>query len=251
MACSAHIVLLLFGYSTLVFQARSERSRNPCHPGRSSSALGTDCEFIRLPLELCRDCRLNGYDSRGILNRCDAIYNINAPKCKAGLQKYVRLNPCDTIRKKHVQNFKSRDSQFGLDYFTYSICEECCDCIPRGARANQYNSRLKRKGRQGLISLVRGNCPAHAYYDVCRVWPNVRDVVRPGQPFKKNRPKICPIIQRWFFSPNSKNWSSNDNTRMDGRIKEFLRILNAAAGCEKEAVWKMCIGLETAQNRVW
>lgn len=247
MRMSADYAILVLFLFLLSFRTNAERSRNPCHPNRSSEDLGTKCEFIRLPFSLCSNCRLNGYDSKGYFNRCDAIYDINDPKCRAGLRAYVRLNECDTIRKKQVQNFNSKESQFALDYFVYSICEECCDCVPDGSKSSQYSSR---KMSSLLISYVRGNCPAHAHYDVCRVWPNIKDVTRPGEPFKRNSPEICPIIRQWFDSPNSKNWYSNDNTKMDQRIRAFLERLVKAAGCAQKAVWQMCVGLESAQNRV-
>lgn len=239
------VVVVLFLLSSLANAA--ERSRNPCHPNRSSSVLGTGCEFIRLPNSLCSNCRLNGYDGRGYFNRCDAIYDINESKCKAGLQDYVKLNPCDTIRKKQVQSFNSRDSQFALDYFVYSICEECCDCIPNGSSSSQYTSR---KNNKLLISYVRGNCPAHAFYDICRVWPDVKDVAKPGDSFKKNSPPACPLTRTWFDSPNSKDWYKNNNTKMDSRLRVFLERLVKAAGCEQKAIWQMCVGLESAQGRV-
>lgn len=244
---NVNVSILFILLSFLSTHIDAERSRNPCHPGRSSSVLGSNCEYIRLPYALCNNCKLNGYDSSGYFNRCDAIYNINNPKCKFGIRRYVQLNPCDTIRKKQLQSFNSRDSQFALDYFVYSICEECCDCIPDGSRKEQFLSRLK--GNK-LISYVRGNCPAHAHYDVCRVWPKVRDVARPGQPFIRNRPQICPIILQWFRSPNSRNWSGNNNTKFSKSILEFLQRLVKAARCESKGTWQMCVGLEKAQSRV-
>lgn len=227
--------------------AYGERSRNPCHPGRRVELLGATCEYIRLPPRLCRDCKLTGYDSRGYFDDCSAIYDLEDNSCRKVLEEYVELNPCDTVRGNQVKTYDDPESRAALDYFTYSICEECCDCIPRGAKQSEFRQRFLQKT---LISLERGNCPAHAHYDICRVWPEVRFVTLPGLPLRTNLPKICPIIREWFSSDASKGWSSNDNTQMDPRIKRFLRIFTRFAKCSNKQSWLMCVGLESAQNRI-
>lgn len=103
---------------------------------------------------------------------------------------------------------------------------------------------------EGLTWYVRGNCPAHAHFDVCRVWPNVRDVAPEGRPFVRDRPLICPLIRKWFFSPNSVDWPTNDDTRISKSIHQYLRAHVEAAGCRRKGLWQMCAGLETAQGRV-
>lgn len=237
----------LFAFFSLTHVICAQRSRNPCHDGRSVESLGTDCEYITMPPELCRDCRLAGFDSGGYFNDCSAIYNLRDDRCRKALELYAKLNPCDTIRRAQIKTYNKPESRVALDYFTYSICEECCDCIPRGAKPDQFRARLLNKT---LISFRRGNCPAHAHYDVCRVWPEVRYITTPGRPLRKGLPKICPIIRDWFFSDASKDWYKNDNTQMDPRIMRFLRIYARSARCYNKQTWLMCHGLESRQNRV-
>lgn len=234
-------------FLSLIALSSANRSRNPCHPNRSAEKLGTSCEEIVLPPKMCRKCRLRGYDAQGYLNDCESIYRIEDPECRAEIQNYVDLNPCDTVRAEQMSAFDDDLNRKGLDYFVYSICEECCDCIPRDAEADKFDEMKKNKT---LISLVRGNCPAHAHYDICRVWPEVRTLTVPGIPFRQNLPKICPLIRSWFFSDLSKGWASNDNIEMDWRIRRFLRMFNRFARCRNKQTWQMCVGLESAQNRI-
>lgn len=225
----------------------TQAGKNPCHRDRNENTLGTDCEVITMPWDLCAKCRLRGYDKNGNLNQCDSIYKLEEEECKAEIGKYVNLNPCDEKRAQQFANYNDHRNREYLDYFVYSICEECCDCIPQGAEIADYNWRSQ---QYKLISLSRGNCPAHAHYDVCRVWPQIRTMKLPGEATQQNMPLACPLIRKWFYSPLSKNWSSNQNTVMDWRIRVFLRMFNRVARCRRKETWQMCAGLEIAQNRI-
>lgn len=224
-------------------------STHPCHPGRNVEKLGADCEFIRFPPEMCSKCSLRGYSPLdGAFNDCSSIYKIEQPGCKAEIGKYVDLNKCDAVRRKQFQDFFNPENFMALDYFVYAICEECCDCIPRKSTEDEYEHRLS---EGSLINLRRGNCPAHAFYDICRVWPEVRFISSTQGEKMKNWPKMCPMVQSWYNSEESRGWLTNEETKMDGRLRRFLEQFNREARCRNDYTWKMCVGLEKAQNRVW
>lgn len=229
--------------------ASAESGKNPCHPNRRVESLGVPCEGIYLPPRMCDKCQLSSYDSKGIFDDCTAIYKIAEPACKAELERYSELNQCDTVRKAQLDNFDDPANRKALDYFVYSVCEECCDCIPRGARSDQYDER-KTATPQTLTSLVRGNCPAHAHYDICRIWPEIRHITKPGGTLRLGLPKACPLIREWFFSPASKGWFSQDNTNINFKVRRFLRIFNSVARCRRRSTWQRCTDLEVAQNRI-
>lgn len=243
---TSHLAVLFFILFPFV---SGERSRNPCHPGRSASRLGAPCEGIYLPTRLCRSCELSGYDSNGFFNDCTAIYKVSEPKCKAQLELYTKLNPCDTVRAAQLGNLGNATNRRDLDYFVYSVCEECCDCIPSGARPWAYNQRRAR-GISALTNLARGNCPAHAYYDICLVWPLVRHVSAPGNRLRSSFPKICPLLTSWFKSPAANNWNNNNNVTMAAPIKNFLLLFNRVARCRARPTWESCTALEKAQRRI-
>lgn len=222
--------------------------RNPCHPNRNVETLGAfGCEVFTLPRGMCRSCDFRGFDSRGNLDDCSAIYNIDARPCKRQIGEYVRLNPCDTIRARQWRDFDNPANKMALDYFIYSICEECCDCIPNMSTADQFGARFN---SNTLISLNRGNCPAHAHFDICRIWPDVTTVTIDGVAPRQGLPKICPQIRSWIESPAGRDWPNNDNADINFRITRFLRIFNRFARCRNRVTWRRCIGLERSQGRI-
>eukprot|EP00177_Eucheuma_denticulatum_P000654 GFKZ01001171.1.p1 GENE.GFKZ01001171.1~~GFKZ01001171.1.p1 ORF type:complete len:247 (-),score=0.08 GFKZ01001171.1:384-1124(-) len=222
--------------------------RNPCHPNRNVETLGSfGCKNFTLPRGMCNPCEFRGFDSRGNLNDCAAIYNIDAQPCKSRIGEYVRLNPCDTIRARQWRDFDNPANKMALDYFMYSICEECCDCIPDGSTVAQYDAR---RLSGNLISLTRGNCPAHAHFDICRIWPDVETITIEGMPPRRGLPKICPMIRNWIESPAGRDWGGNNNVNINANITRFLRIFNRFARCRNRATWQRCIGLESSQGRI-
>lgn len=236
-------------FAAVLALASAISGKNPCHPNRRVELLGVPCEGIYLPPSMCDKCQLSEYDSRGNFNDCQAIYKIGEPECKAQIELYSELNPCDTVRKAQLEDFDSADKRTALDYFVYSVCEECCDCIPRGARSGQYDDRRRARPKT-LTSLVRGNCPAHAHFDICRIWPEIRHVTRPGGRLRLSRPKACPKIREWFFSPASDGWAGQDNTDISRDVKRFLSNFNSVARCRRRNTWKRCTDLEAAQRRI-
>jgi len=202
---------------------------------------------VKIPYNMCNQCNLKPYNSRGNFPIRQEIYDIDAPLCKAGIQRYVELNPCDDTRRRQMANFNNPDNHAAIGVFMYSVCETCCDCVPIGARANQFENR---RSSETLIELYRGNCPAHAVYDICKIWPNIRATTNPNIPAKSEWVPICPLLRDWLRSPASNGWLRNPHVSMDYRIKRFLRKLNTSAGCRKQHVWQECTRMELAQGRV-
>lgn len=224
-------------------------NKNPCHNGRNVDVQGAPCEGVIIPKKLCRKCRLGDFDELGNFGSCRAIYMLDEPACKEQLEKYVSLNPCDTTRAAQLAGFNVTMNRQSLDYFVYSVCEECCDCVPAGSRPEQF-AMLKALGVSKLTSVVRGNCPAHAHYDICKLWPEIRHVASEDKPLRLNLPKVCPMLKSWVMSPAGKNWISNNDAVINNDIKRFLNIFNSVAKCRSKNVWQKCAALETAQDRI-
>lgn len=223
-------------------------SRNPCHESKGSNGAGVTCEKVRLPPKLCGACKLKPPGPGGNFVNCKAIYDLDDPACKLQLENYARMNRhCDPVRSRQVENFSNPANKMGLDYFVYSVCEECCDCIPIGAKVSQYDDRKK---NNTLYSSRRGNCPAHAAYDICLIWPNVKFVSGAKSKDQFWRPKICPLLRSWLNSPQSNNWLEKSFVPMDNRILEFLNRFGRVARCGNRDTWMRCHGLEEAQKRV-
>ena len=150
-----------------VYVACRGQGKNPCHSRKWAMGRGVNCEGVHLPTLMCNKCSLKPVRPNGTFYNCKSVYNIKSKGCKEQLWKYVKANPCDEVRKEQLKRFNSADVE-GLDYFIYSICEECCDCILKGTKHEDYEM-LKKKHkttRPTLYTPLRGNCPAHAHYDV-------------------------------------------------------------------------------------
>lgn len=239
---SQFIILLL---STVLLHVSADK--NPCHPMKPKNGAGVTCEKIRLPNKLCLSCKLKQPLPDGNFRNCQAIYDIDDPACLTQLRKYAALNKdCDPVRPRQLAKL-TKENKVGLDYFVYSICEQCCDCIPRGADPTQYKGR---KAKNKLFYASRGNCPAHAYYDICQVWPNVRFVSGTGMGDQFNRPIICPLLKKWFQSPASANWLQKSFVPMNINIRNFLGRFAKAARCGNRDTWERCANLEFAQRRL-
>ncbi|PXF39989.1 hypothetical protein BWQ96_10304 [Gracilariopsis chorda] len=216
----------------------------PCHMDKQS--LNSMCRQVRLPRELCSKCTLRLVKENGGFKDCKSIYNLDAPGCKAKLQRYVDINPCDGKRASQVKAWNPT-SKMQLDYFVYSVCEQCCDCIYKGATPGQFQ---RRKNENRLFHPERGNCPAHAVYDICKVLPNIRYMALGGAPFKEGWENTCKDLRMWLRSEASKNFSTNHNAKMSGNIKKFLRSVNVANQCGSETVWTRCVRMERKQMHI-
>ncbi len=167
-----------FPYSCLLLTftltlLRTVKGGFPCHANRR--ALGAwGCQSATLPYGLCKACPIKPVKPNGDFKDCKSIFNLDAPQCLPKLKQYVQLNPCDKQRKNQVQQWTTskqpwikKQAKQKLDYFIYALCEECCDCIPKSSLHVPW---WKAKQNENLLyTSKRGNCPAHAHFDVsCR-----------------------------------------------------------------------------------
>lgn len=235
--------VLVISVVLMVLSSPADANKNPCHPNKwANGEFG--CEKVVIPAGLCNQCQLKAHQGNGNFQDCKSIYNLGTAGCKAQLNQYVNMNPCDKKRKNQMANFGA--NKVGLDYFVYSVCEQCCDCVPFGATAGQYDSR---KASGGLFQANRGNCPAHAYYDICKVLPNVKYFSKPGQGDQGGYQKACPALKQWFNSPASNNWLGS-TTSISPTVSKFLGSVFWNSGCGQKSVWQKCANLEQAQNRI-
>ena len=225
------------------------QGKYPCH-GEKDILGAHSCSGVTLPYRLCSACSLKPVAPNGDFVQCNNIYALDNQQCKTELERYVEMNPCDDKRKDQLMGWSSWDIQ-NLDYFVYSVCEHCCDCIPKGTKEWQFES-LSQSHTDEIPSLYkpdRGNCPAHAFYDICKLYPNVKYMRTPWGPKHEDWPEACPILDQWFYSGASSNWA-NSVTSLNFEAKRFLNNVNVANQCKNEEVWKSCRNMEAAQGRV-
>lgn len=228
--------------------------RNPCHPGRRYLGEGNTCKVYRVPPRLCRKCMLNetNINPTGKFLDCTNIYNIIDPECRVELQRYAKWNKCDALRNQQVAAFE--ENIVPLDYFVYSICEECCDCVSTGAKESQY---WRRRRDQTLFQTAeRPNCGTHAAADMCSVWPNVRAVVNwynelPSYEEVEALPEVCPILKTWRqLRIQSDSLSEEERNTVPEEAQPFLKNFTRIARCSARPVWQACIRLESSQSRI-
>ncbi|PXF42360.1 hypothetical protein BWQ96_07880 [Gracilariopsis chorda] len=207
------------------------------------------CGVVALPPRLCSACKLKPILPGGHFEDCTSIFDLESQSCRAELKEYVRLNKhCDPVRAEQVPKMMSSGgARQGLDYFIYSICEQCCDCIPRGTHISQYGFR---ESIGKLFNAGRGNCPAHAVYDVCKVWPKIRGVVSAGESRKVSAPMVCPHLKTWLRNPDNANWLHRNQVKYHPAVGNFLNSFIDAAGCSARPFWESCVRLETKQKRL-
>lgn len=238
----------MFAAVFAVLLATAVADRNPCHSKRYEQGNDVPCEVITLPPKLCPACKLRPLGYQGNFKDCSNIYNLDDGECRAQLVEYAKLNPCDKRRGWQTKDISA--NREALDYFTYSICEECCDCITMGSQFGQYGWR---KAAGTLFKEDRGNCPAHGHYDICRVWPNVKHVKSPWENTPSNlwsMPKVCPLFRDWKFGPHGQNWYNKQQVYISSPIRTFLKQFLKAAQCSEQSFWNDCMTLEKSQNRV-
>lgn len=223
------------------------RKQVPCHIKKWDQGSKVTCEGVLVPRRLCVQCGLKAVKKNGNFVNCKSMHNVDTEKCRAELRKYWKANPRDWKRKQQTERWNAGDKE-GLDYFVYSICEQCCDCIPKGSKIGILN-RLKSQGK--LYTHKRGNCPAQARYDVCKVLPHVRYISPIGGSNHTGWPKICPLLTQWKTSGRSENWLQNRNAAMSPAIVTFLYKMNQANSCSSVPVWNKCVGMETKQKRIF
>lgn len=241
-------VLSIAAFTALVSVALAQASVNPC-PSNKKAEAANGCEHVKIPEGMCKACPLNKPQNNGEFANCQNIFNLDAPSCKAKLEEYVAKNPCDTVRKALVNEW-SAASKKRLDYFAYSLCEQCCDNVPKGSKVEEYSWRNNGKNMK-LWSLTRGNGPAHFHYDICAIFPNFKSWVLPWSGYDVyTRPKLCPQLQSWLDSDASKNWVQNENAAMSNDITTGISDAMWALQCHNYEVWTRCVDLESKQKRV-
>lgn len=233
--------------------ASAAPSRYPCHPVKSATTNRANCTVVRLPSSLCLSCNLRPPAPDGSFLDCNHIFDISSDSCHQALQQYVDDNPCDSLRRDALQSYtddsNDESARSILDYFLYSICENCCDCIPMGRTASDYDALASSHTTDNptLWKEDRGNCPAHAVYDVCNVLPDVQSFTN-SLASVPTAPAACPALRSWLSSPASTSWRSNPETTITDDTRIFLRSLLQASNCENRLVWMRCHDLEDMQG---
>lgn len=214
---------------------------------------GSSCTTVRIPWNMCTACKLKPFTGTGPnlnfggVNRYD-IYDLSTAQCQAQLRRYAEYNPCDSTRTAAIASLGNSSSpNLALIYFMYSVCETCCDCVPIGARIEEYEQR---RAAGSLINIRRGNCAAHFHYDTCNVWPNTGQITGlRGKQF--DLAPWCPDFLDWINSPNSSRWPTNNNaTGITFNMARAMRQLTNKARCKEESQWKNCVRMESAQGRL-
>lgn len=208
------------------------------------------CTNFKIPRRMCLNCRMRPHDDNGNFNRDfnKDIYVWNTTACMNQLRRYAALNPCDTARTTMLQEPITAFKQQRIAVFLYSVCEQCCDCVPIGAKPWEYESR---KEAGTLVEHGRGNCAAHYYYDICGIWRNVSRVIPPWGTEREGLTQVCPQFTNWINSPDANGWLQNPNA--DGLTPDMLRAMRQLTDntqCDRRSVWRRCTRLERAQGRV-
>ena len=136
------------------------------------------------------------------------------------------------------------------DYFLYAVCEQCCDCVPMGSNDKLYDQYL---ADGTLMDPYRGNCPAHAFYDICKVFPVVEAITPIGAAMPSDTVPACGAgseLDKWFNSPASRGWESNPKTTLSAPLKRFFDGMLDAAACTDRKQWLACHDLEERQKKL-
>lgn len=241
-------------------QGVDQPGQHACHSSRETIGEGQEeCNGVYVvPRKLCSRCKIKDWDDdNGNYFHCRSIMNVMENGCLDEIGKYVKKNPCDKKRAadyetiKDVTNPGYNLSMEHLDYFTFGLCENCCDCIPNGSQASEYKTRKKLRT---LFKEDRGNCPAHARSEICTIWPDVRGIARSKSAAKKipdSRPPICPQLHEWFNDIQAQGgWKYKAEVSISDDMRIFLSELPQALSCKGKKIWKRCVNLENTQGRL-
>lgn len=231
----------------------------PCHKAKQTMGTGVTCTRVNIPDGLCTACPLRPPNANGQFIKCDDVYDSNVPGCLRKIGEYVEANPCDPVRADALARLKKdptdRRAHEAIDYFLYAMCEQCCDCVPMGANSDFF---LSYKGAHTavdptLYEAERGNCPAHAFFDVCKILPNVHYFARVGErdnPALATRPPACKMLASWFNSGASKNWQKNPKTTLSTDLRNFILNMLEVLQCSAQSIWMTCFNLESRQRHL-
>lgn len=217
---------------------------------------GVTCKKVVLPNGLCTSCPLRPSNSKGQFIKCSDTYDTSSTPCLSKMREYVAANPCDPVRADAMSKLDAdpEDTQAlqTIDYFLYTVCEQCCDCVPMGANLDffaQYNAAHS-SSVPALYDPARGNCPAHAFYDICKILPDITHFSRPGDTSAGLSTPACGLLTKWFISPASKGWQDNPKTELEPELRAFLLNMLDVAQCAAESIWDTCFELESKQSHL-
>lgn len=248
----------------MIIQTPKGQGYFPCHASKQSISIVT-CTHVKLPRTLCSTCRLRPPSPDGQFSKCSDIYDTSTSECHADLQTYIDNNECDFERRRALSVFLSpgtgnadrEKARSVLDYFLYSLCENCCDCIPMGRKIEDYD-RLSEVHDDIESPLLwdeeRGNCQAHAVHDVCKAFPKITYFSQIGQrdSFKRleDGEGACVGLRKWLRSKESKGWQENPKTIVTDNVRLFLRSLLHSSKCSNKGTWQRCFDLENKQDHL-
>jgi hypothetical protein len=255
------VLFLIIAACNLTKHVAQGLDKNPCQKD-SNKQRSSSCQKITIPAGLCQVCGVNApITSTGEYLDCKRTSGLeNAAmqtnqQCLSLMQNYVAKNPCDTARSTALNLYKSTTSATNretgrqrLDYFLYSICENGCDCIP------QINARPWELS----VDVHRGNCQAHAYYDICTVLPQIKLIRGEGTADDNVTalPAVCPLISNWFLtSGDGLDFLQKPFTPVVPAVEYFFnRLIEAEelliGTANSNALWQECLFLETSQGRI-
>jgi len=269
------------------FSPVQDFSQNPCHLKKNAQA--STCTTVGIPPGLCSACRFrqnsfigfsemdtvcdvtsldsshcqskiytcgdvlpelkNAYtlNKWGNFQDCGNMYHID-DACAAKIEQYATAHQtCDPIRSQYLVDITSSDPNKrqealnGLDYFIYAMCEEVCDCIPYSAPRGAYD-----------IDVSRGNCFAHAHYDIMRIFPDIMRIHKMGTPLPIEIPNVKAGLGNMLL--NHSDWKGTYKVPFQGEeemnIKAFLEQTMEALEADEPANWENCWALECSQNRI-
>jgi hypothetical protein len=162
----------------------------------------------------------------------------------------VDENQCDTARSDGLEQYLSSDygeKEEGrkiLDFFVYAVCENACDCIPQTDASPTVPE----------ISIERGNCQAHAHYDVCRILPNIKVIKSSNNEWPEGSEswqEVCPLLSNWISTDDGKNFPNVAKTTVHPDVDTFfMEFMDANQLLSDPSVYRRCLVLETSQDRI-
>ncbi|PXF46231.1 Protein qua-1 [Gracilariopsis chorda] len=248
MRSSAVVVAVL---CVSLFHALHAKSFFPCHSTKASVHNDVKCTSVKLPPRLCGLCPLRPTLQDGSFDVCDRIYDTTSPACMSAMRTYVNDNECDARRREALDRLEKNgdeDARSEIDYFLYSVCEQCCDCVPMGVKQGDFAQLSKAHSASSptLWSATRGNCPAHARYDVCKVLPSIATFTADKS---KTKP-ICPSLNKWINTPAAEDWQTNPEVTLAADIEQFLNGMLVATHCGDAQIWNSCQQMEFKQHHL-
>lgn len=150
-----------------------------------------------VPVDMCSHCPLDidniefnekgdpnntsGCDPGDFIN-CGRMFKIDSLECKGSLYKWAEDTPCDNVLPEQLKvyyednpgdtyNYEKDKAGQILDRYVYTVCEQCCDCIPCTNETDTLNPIIE--DDQLPIDVYRHNCPLHWVFDVCGIYADI------------------------------------------------------------------------------